>query len=175
MMPAKPKPEKKRENFFVSPEIEASVDYLLTVMNAESKTDVYVSSVQMAAFLAAECQRGSTFYVSEPTTNEYRRMPLPWIEKSQPEWNFLVSRPHKWRKQLYIKGTKIPASTVWSGLISNNLSPEAAAENWDIPIKAVLESINYCELNRDLLKMEALEERHLLEAAGIICEPEDSN
>lgn len=168
------KPDRKRENFFVSPEIEANVDYLLTVMNAESKTDVYVSSVQMAAFLAAECQRGNLFYVSQPTTNEYRRMPLPWIEKSQPEWNFLVSRPHSWKRQLYVKGTKIPASTVWSGMKVNKLTTEEAADNWDIPVKAVHEAINYCEQNRDLLKMEALEERHRLESKGLIREPKDS-
>jgi len=37
------------------------------------------------------------------------------------KWQFLVSRPHPWRKQLYIKGRKLLASTLWQDLIANQL------------------------------------------------------
>lgn len=169
--PHKADKDRKRENFFVTPDIEADVEYLQTVMNAESKKDVYVWCVRMAAFLAAEAQRGNQFYLSKPSQPEFRRMPLPWIERSNPEWQFLVSRPHKWKRQLFIKGTKIPASTVWSGMYVENLSPEEAAENWDIPLHAVLEAVSYCEKNQDLLKQEALEERFILESKGLSIDP----
>ncbi|MEL6381101.1 MAG: hypothetical protein AAFQ89_01230 [Cyanobacteria bacterium J06626_18] len=42
---------------------------------------------------------------------------------------YLVTRAHPWRRQLYIKGRKLLASTVWRDLISNGMSPEQAAEN----------------------------------------------
>jgi uncharacterized protein (DUF433 family) len=86
-------------------------------------------------------------------------------------WQFLVSRPHPWRQQLSIKGRKLFASTLWQDMISNGMSPEQAAENWDLPLAAVHEAIQYCKTNRDLLRMEAEEEQHRLQERGISLEP----
>ncbi|WP_199249571.1 hypothetical protein [[Phormidium] sp. ETS-05] len=33
-------------------------------------------------------------------------------------WQYLVERPHPWRRQLYIKGRKLLASTVWQDTIA---------------------------------------------------------
>ncbi len=44
------------------------------------------------------------------------------------------------------------------------MSPEKAVENWDLPISAIYEAISYCETHQELLKLEADEERHRLEA-----------
>ena len=85
-------------------------------------------------------------------------------------WQYLVARPHSWRKQLYIKGRKLLASTVWQDMIANEMSPEQAAENWDLPISAIYEAISYCESHQELLKLEADEERHRLEAKGVTLE-----
>lgn len=79
-------------------------------------------------------------------------------------WQYLVSRPHPWRAQLYIKGRKLLASTIWQDLKVNNMTAEQAAENWDLPISAIYEAIQYCESHQDLIKLEADEERHRLEA-----------
>jgi uncharacterized protein (DUF433 family) len=86
-------------------------------------------------------------------------------------WQYLVFRPHPWRKQLYIKGRKLLASTVWQDMTSNHMSPEQAAENWDLPLSAIYEAIHYCESHQGLLKLEADEERHRLEAKGVPLEP----
>jgi uncharacterized protein (DUF433 family) len=85
-------------------------------------------------------------------------------------WQYLVARPHSWRKQLYIKGRKLLASTVWQDMIANQMSPEQAAENWDLPISAIYEVISYCESHQELLKLEAEEEHHRLEAKGVSLE-----
>ncbi|TAG19406.1 MAG: hypothetical protein EAZ39_09390 [Oscillatoriales cyanobacterium] len=69
-------------------------------------------------------------------------------------WQYLVARPHPWRKQLYIKG-------------ANEMSSEQAAENWDLPLCAIYEVIDYCENHQELLKLEADEERYRLEAKGV--------
>ncbi|OCQ96051.1 hypothetical protein BCD64_11885 [Nostoc sp. MBR 210] len=82
-------------------------------------------------------------------------------------WQYLVARSHTWRKQLYIKGRKLLASTVWQDMVANQMSPEQAAENWDLPISAIYEAISYCESHQELLKLEADEERHRLEAKGV--------
>lgn len=90
--------------------------------------------------------------------------------QSTPEienWQYLTARPHAWRKQLYIKGRKLLVSTIWRDMSANQMSPEQAAENWDLPLSAIYEAINYCESHQELLKLEADEERYRLEAKGV--------
>jgi hypothetical protein len=85
-------------------------------------------------------------------------------------WHYLVTRPHPWRKQLYIKGHKLLASTVWQDTLTNQLSPEQTAENWDLPISVIYEVMQYCESHQELLKLEADEERYRLQAKGVVLE-----
>ncbi|MBW4699118.1 MAG: hypothetical protein KME03_14715 [Aphanocapsa lilacina HA4352-LM1] len=56
-------------------------------------------------------------------------------------------------------------------MLANGLSIEEAAADFDRPVDAVQEIVRYCEGNRELLKMEADEERRLLEQEGIALEP----
>ncbi|MGH2413354.1 MAG: hypothetical protein ACRDEA_06625 [Microcystaceae cyanobacterium] len=88
-----------------------------------------------------------------------------------PQWQYLESRPHPWRQQLYLTGRKLPAFAVWMDMIVNGETPEEAADNWDLPLAAVREAIEYCETHQELLKQEALEERRYLEERGISLEP----
>jgi hypothetical protein len=89
----------------------------------------------------------------------------------QEDWQYLVTRPHPWRRQLYIKGRKLLASIVWQDLITNQMSAEQAAENWNLPLPAIHEIIDYCQNNQELLKLEADEERYRLAAKGVTLEP----
>ncbi len=87
------------------------------------------------------------------------------------QWQYLESRPHSWREQLYIKGRKLTAFTVWSDMMVNGETPNDAAENWDLPLAAVQEAIEYCSTHQELLKREAESERRYLEQRGISLEP----
>ena len=51
------------------------------------------------------------------------------------------------------------------------MTPEQAAENWNLPLPAIYEVIRYCESHRELLKLEADEERYRLEEKGVSLEP----
>ncbi len=82
-------------------------------------------------------------------------------------WKYLVDITHPWKRQLYVKGRKLPASTVWIGMLVNKLTREQAADNWDIPIEVIDEIILYCENNKELLEREAAEEKRRLEEKGI--------
>ncbi|MCC3469605.1 MAG: hypothetical protein JGK37_27550 [Microcoleus sp. PH2017_06_SFM_O_A] len=86
-------------------------------------------------------------------------------------WQYLIARPHPWRKQLYIKGHKLLASTIWRDMTANEMSSEQAAENWDLPLCAIYEVIDYCENHQELLKLEADEERYRLQVKGVQLEP----
>ncbi len=87
------------------------------------------------------------------------------------QWQYLESRPSSWRKQLYLKGRKLTAFTVWSDMIANEDTIDETAENWDLPLEAIREAIEYCETNQELLKSEAEEERRYLEERGVLLEP----
>ena len=94
--------------------------------------------------------------------------------QSTPEienWQYLIARPHPWRKQLYIKGRKLLASTICRDMTANQMSPEQAAENWDLPLSAIYEAIDYCQKYQEILKLEADEERYRLELKGVQVEP----
>ena len=92
---------------------------------------------------------------------------IPEIEN----WQYLIARPHAWRKQRYIKRRKLLASTIWRDMTANQMSPEQAAENWDLPLSAIYEAIDYCQKYQEILKLEADEERYRLEVKGVQVEP----
>ncbi|MBD2309077.1 hypothetical protein H6G17_26805 [Chroococcidiopsis sp. FACHB-1243] len=93
---------------------------------------------------------------------------MPGLQPSTgAQWKYLVERPHPWRRQLYVKGRRLLASTVWQDMLANELSLNGTAENFSLPIDAVVEIVRYCETNQELLKMEADEERCRLEEKGL--------
>ena len=86
------------------------------------------------------------------------------------DWQYLAKRNHPWRKQLYVKGQKLLASTVWQDMIANEMSVKEAADNWDLPLDAIDEVVRYCESYRDLLKFEAEKEAYKLSCTNeILC------
>ena len=86
------------------------------------------------------------------------------------DWQYLAKRNHPWRKQLYVKGQKLLASTIWQDMIANEMSVEEAADNWNLPLDAIDEVVCYCESYRDLLKLEAEKEAYKLSFTNeILC------
>lgn len=84
------------------------------------------------------------------------------------QWQYLEKRPDSWRQQLYIKGRKLTAFTVWSDMIVNEMTSQEVAESKELSLGAVLEAIEYCQTHQQLLQQEAAEERRYLEARGVI-------
>ncbi len=87
------------------------------------------------------------------------------------QWRYLEVRPHPWRRQLYVKGRRLRAFSVWSDMISNQLTAEEIAQSRELPLEAVRECIRYCEENRSLLEDECDQEKHWLLAQGLKIEP----
>ena len=158
----------KRENFDVSPEQEAEIDCLQELIKAPSRKDAILTAVRLALHLAAESKQGNQVYLGQPGQHELRRLLMLGIEAPNlPKWMYLVEQAHPWKKQLFVKGRKLPAATVWTGVLVNKLTHEEAADNWDLPIDAIREIVEYCENHQALLEMEAAEERRRLEQKGI--------
>jgi uncharacterized protein (DUF433 family) len=49
---------------------------------------------------------------------------------------------------------------------ANNLSPQEAAEDFDLPVAAIYEAMEYADKNKHLLEADAAFERHLLAQGG---------
>jgi hypothetical protein len=86
-------------------------------------------------------------------------------------WQYLEERPHPWRRQLYVKGRRLKAFSVWSDMIANHLTAEEIAQSRDLPLEAVRECVRYCEENRPLLEDECDQEKNWLLARGLTIEP----
>lgn len=83
------------------------------------------------------------------------------------QWRYLETNPKSWRKQLFIKGTNIKASSIWLDFLLESFTPEELADDRDISVESVKEAIKYCNENQQLLEQEAQEELLELKTIGI--------
>jgi uncharacterized protein (DUF433 family) len=165
-------PTLKRQNFNVTPEEEAELQRLREALGSPSIKDALLRATRILLTLAQEVREGRRIYTVDRDGRESRLL-LPDIEAAQAmDWKYLVSRPHSWKRQLFVKGRRLTAANVWYDMLANNRTPEQAAENWNLPLEAVEEIVRYCETNRDLIAMEAEEEKRLLEEKGVPLAPE---
>lgn len=134
--------------------------------SASSTKDTVLRAAQLATVLVREVRNGNQLFVGRDSMHTTRLL-IPDLEvATPPQWSWLVSRPHPWRKQLWVKGRKLLASTVWIEAIANNLDESEAADNWDLPLEAIKEIYEYCDANRKLIQAEADEERQRMTTAG---------
>jgi len=159
--------EGKRQNFNVTPEQAAEIEELREALGAPSAKEAILRAVRIVSLLARETEEGHRLCV-ESSEGKLSGLLIPELEPPRgPRWKYLVQRPHAWRRQLYVKGRRLPAAQVWSDMLANHQSVREAAENWDLPQEAVREIIRYSEANRALLDMEAEEERRRLVASRV--------
>lgn len=83
--------------------------------------------------------------------------------RAESRYTWLVALPHPWRKQLSIKGRRLTAGQLVDAMEASDLDVEAAAAEFDLPIEAVVEAVDYVARNRRLVLAEAAEERRRTE------------
>jgi uncharacterized protein (DUF433 family) len=163
--------ETKRQNFNITPEQESELNWLRDAIGAPSTKEAILRAVRVMAVLAREVRRGHTLFLRSES-GQMTQILIPELQPLGAEgWRYLISRPHPWRRQLYVKGRKLSAYTVWMDMQANQMTPEAAAANWDLPLEAIIEIIRYCETQRELLSLEAAEEHRRLAEEGLSLEP----
>lgn len=87
--------------------------------------------------------------------------------ETETTYRYLEKRLHKWRKQLYIKGRNMSVWHLLCSMWANNMTPEEVAADYDLPVEAIYEALDYYEKNRELLEAEAEEEKRWLIEHGI--------
>jgi hypothetical protein len=163
--------ETKRQNFNITPEQEAEIAWLRDAIGASSAKEAILRAVRVLALLVDEARQGRALYLGTKS-GRLTELLIPEIASiGSGGWKYLVARPHPWRRQLFVKGRKLRAFTVWMDMQANRMSPEDAVENWDLPLEAIEEIIRYCESHKELLEMEADEERRRLIEEGLPVEP----
>ena len=80
------------------------------------------------------------------------------------DWTYLESRPHAWKRELWVKGRRVRAGVVYSSMVANSRTPEQTSAAYDLPIEAVQEIIRYCKANWPQI---AEENRREQAAAGV--------
>jgi hypothetical protein len=72
------------------------------------------------------------------------------------------------RYQQLAVGGRIRAEILYRETLgAEPLSPEQVAQEYNLPVEAVLEAIHYCEHNRELLDAERAREQAAIEARGL--------
>lgn len=162
-----PAVDTKRANFDLTPEQDEILSSLRTALAASSIKDTVLRAAQLTTLLVNEVRQGNHLFVGR-RADQATRLLIPELEaRQQNHWQWLVERPHPWRRQPWIKGRKLLASTVWLDAQANQLDMAEAAENWDLPLAAVEEAFAWCNANQALIQAEADEERQHLRAQGV--------
>jgi uncharacterized protein (DUF433 family) len=90
------------------------------------------------------------------------------------EWKYLAPNPRSLYKQLFVKGTRIRARSLYGWLAHNKAdkaeggrTPEELAADFNLPLEAVLEAIAYVESNPPELASDYAAEEALAKATGM--------
>jgi hypothetical protein len=75
------------------------------------------------------------------------------------QYKFLEPRNGTRFRQFFVKGRKFAAERVYRETVGEDpRTPQQVAEDLELPLEAVLESIDYCVRNAELLRQEREEE-----------------
>jgi hypothetical protein len=77
------------------------------------------------------------------------------VEPVAPRYQYLGPWHGSNYRQYFLKDRKIRAETLYRGLIGPEpMTPGQVAEDYDVPVDAVYEAVDYCEHNAELLRQE---------------------
>ncbi|MGC8639617.1 MAG: hypothetical protein ACP5XB_07030 [Isosphaeraceae bacterium] len=89
--------------------------------------------------------------------------------KTETQHQHLERRPGSNYRQLFLKDRRIPAAVVYEAIHGPDpYTPEEFAENYQVPLEAVLEALDYVAKNLPLIEQERDEEVASLRARGLL-------
>jgi uncharacterized protein (DUF433 family) len=153
----------------LSPQSDQALALLTAAHFGNARADAIRAAISLLAWLIAEREAGRTIVAVEPQDVPDRAtVPVvPGLEESfATPWRWLVSRPHPWRRQLWIKGRRIAAGDLARTIEIERWDPNRAAAEFELPVEDVLEAQQYYSVNHDLVKAEETENR--LAAQGAV-------
>jgi uncharacterized protein (DUF433 family) len=84
-------------------------------------------------------------------------------------WHYLAPNQKSAYKQLFVKGRRIRARTLFGLYLSAEepMTPDEIAREYDLPVEAVLEAIAYCQSDPPEIKEDFDREERIMEATGM--------
>ena len=84
-------------------------------------------------------------------------------------WKHLAPNPKSAYKQLFIRGRRIRARTLYGLFMSAQepMTPEEIAREYDLPVEAVKEAIAYCQTDPPEIKEDFQHEERIMQATGM--------
>ncbi len=102
----------------------------------------------------------------------FKELSVPAVEPLRfRHYQYLISRPEKGRKQLYLKGRNMTVGHLVYKMRANQMTAEQAARDMDLPLEQVLEAMVYYQIHRQLIESETEEEKQYLLSQGVELEP----
>lgn len=91
-------------------------------------------------------------------------------------WTYLAPKPKSNYRQLYVKGRGIRARVLYGRFMSDDepMTPEEIAEDYNLPVEAVLEAIAYCQSDPPEIRQDwEMEEASIRERGKSFPKPTD--
>lgn len=84
------------------------------------------------------------------------------------DYKYLEDRPRSNYRQLWVKGRHMRAEVLYRHTVGpERRSPEEVAEDYQLPLEAVLEAVEYCLRHKALLDSERSREETRLRESGV--------
>lgn len=139
-------------------------------------SDAVVAAFTAFSWMLDQKQQGKRVVAVEPDAmpERYTEASLPGVDEAlaHARWTWLIEQPHPWRRQLWIKGSRMRAAQLVGHLNGNDWSAEETARQFDLPVEAVLEAQRYVDDNQQLIDAETIEERRIAERIATAHPPE---
>jgi uncharacterized protein (DUF433 family) len=168
---------KVRVQLDITTQTDALMDHLQRELSCRSRTDLLLEAFHLLVWITEEIKSGRRIISLDPDDmiecKRYKELISPlFTELKGPTYKYLIRRPHPWRKQMWVKGRNMTVGNLVYTMRTNNLTSQEAAEDLNLPLDAIDESLQYYALNKDLIEIEALEEKRRLQEKGYRLEPQ---
>ena len=165
-----------RIQFNLRPDQTRVLDSMEGKLAVRSRADLLQEAIGTLWWVMQETARGRKVVSVDPTEmNKLQHvveLASPAIAlAATPAYEYLEVVPHRWRRQLSLKGVNITVGQLIGSMRANKLSAEAAADDFDLPLAQVKEAMAYYRDHQELVDTEQREERNLLEAGGYTVDP----
>lgn len=147
------------------PEDELALERAKRALGADGDSDTGRALLTLFSRLAAAIEQGTVIsFLPSDDTRAIDAVPeLTAALRAESRYRFLVAVPHKWRRQLTLKGRRITAGQLVATMDAENWSVDQAAIEFDVDPLAVAEAVDYVSRYRALINAEAVEERRQAE------------
>lgn len=122
--------------------------------------------------LADSIDRGYKIAVV-PADDEQHPDALPELTRAMrgDNYEFLIQRPHQWRRQPTFKGRRLTVGQFVHQMHVNGWTPEQAAQEFDLPEQAAYEALAYADRHRALIEMETAEDARVAREIAAAASP----